>query len=95
MNIRLFYYLSFPLLDIYKSHGRRGRERPISTPLYDFHSLNKHLDIKWRIAAESSPLHAASDRTQTVNLWCLSVRFITKRKYKVENTECKKKKKNC
>ena len=38
------------------------------TPLYHFHSLQRHLNISRAITAESSPLHIASSRTRTGNL---------------------------
>ena len=93
-TIWVFLYLTFTNHMYNRNHiyNRRGRGRPILTPLYHFHSLNKHLDIKWIIAAESSPLHIASDRTQTVKLWCINAGFITKIKEKAVNTENKIKK---
>ena len=39
------------------------------TPHYHFHPLHRHLDISWAITAENSPLHIASSRTCTRNLW--------------------------
>ena len=39
------------------------------TPHYHFHPLHRCLDISWTITAESSPLHIASSRTRTRNLW--------------------------
>ena len=37
--------------------------------LYHFHPFHRHLDISRAITKESSPLHIASNRTQTKNLW--------------------------
>ena len=45
------------------------REGISLTPHYYFHPLHRHLDISWVITAESSPLHIASSRTRTENLW--------------------------
>ena len=45
------------------------REGIYLTPLYYFHSLHRHLDISRTITADSSPLHIASSRTRTGNLW--------------------------
>ena len=39
------------------------------TPLYNFHPLNRHLDITRVITAESSPLHITSSRTRIGNHW--------------------------
>ena len=50
--------------------GLQGKGEGISlTPHYHFHPLHRHLDISRAIAAGSSPLHIASSRTQTGNLW--------------------------
>ena len=38
------------------------------TPFYNVHPLHRNLDIS-RAITESSPLHIASSRTQTVNFW--------------------------
>ena len=38
-------------------------------PFYYFHGLHRHLDIRWVIAAESSPLRIAGSRNRTWNLW--------------------------
>ena len=54
--------------------GQQGKGEAISlTPLYHFPTLHKHLDICRAITLENSPLHIASSRTQTGNLWCPSV----------------------
>ena len=39
------------------------------TPHYYFHQLYRHFDVSRAIASESSPLHIASSRTRTGNLW--------------------------
>ena len=50
--------------------GQQGKGEAIYlTPLYRFHSFHRHLNINWVITAESSPLHIASSRTGTGNLW--------------------------
>ena len=50
--------------------GLQGKGESISlTPHYHFHPLHRHLDISRAITAESSPLHIASSRTRTGNLW--------------------------
>ena len=50
--------------------GQHGKGEGIYlTPLYHFHPLPRHLDISQAITAESSPLHIASSRTRTGNLW--------------------------
>ena len=50
--------------------GLQGKGEGISlTPHYHFHPLHRHLDISRAITAESSPLHIASSRTRTGNLW--------------------------
>ena len=65
-----FFLSEFPFTNIYDSQDSRGRGKAISlTPLYHFHPLKIHLDISWVITAESSPLHIASNRTQTGILW--------------------------
>ena len=50
--------------------GQQGKVEGISlTPLYHFHPPHRHLDISRAIIAESSPLHIASSRARTGNLW--------------------------
>ena len=50
--------------------GLQGKRESISlAPHYHFHPLYRHLDISRAITAESSPLHIASSRTRTGNLW--------------------------
>ena len=62
-----FFYLSFFLQG--KGEG---------TPHYHFHPLHGHLDIIWAITVESSPLHIASSRTRTGNLWFTRANKILK-----------------
>ena len=52
---------------------RKGEGIPL-TPHYHFHPLYRHLGIIRTITAESSPLHIASSRTLTGNLWFSSAR---------------------
>ena len=42
---------------------------------YHFHPLYRHLDIRWVIAAESSPLHIAGSWNRKWNLWCTLFRI--------------------
>ena len=50
--------------------GQQGKgESILLTPLYQFHSLHRRLDISRAVTAESSPLHIASSRTRNWNLW--------------------------
>ena len=69
-----FIYLFFSIWVFFHEHsqitGLQGKGEGISlTPHYHFHPLHRHLDISRAITAESSPLHIASSRTQTGNLW--------------------------
>ena len=64
-----FFYLGF-LSRTFTNHRTAGEGEGISlTPHYHFHPLHRHLDISWAITAESSPLHIASSRARTRNLW--------------------------
>ena len=50
--------------------GQQGKGEGIYlTPLYHFHLLHRHLDISRAITLECSPLHIASSRTRTGDLW--------------------------
>ena len=50
--------------------GQQRKGEGISlTPLYHFHPLHRQLDISLAIVAERSPLHIASSRTRTGNIW--------------------------
>ena len=66
-----FAFLSgFSITTIRETQDCRGRGEGISlTPHCHFHPFNRHLDISRAITAESSPLHIASTRTRTGNLW--------------------------
>ena len=67
-----FFYLGF-VSRTFTDH-RTAREvggHPL-TPQYHFDPLYRHLGISREITAESSPLHIASSRTRTGNLWFLS-----------------------
>ena len=56
--------------------GLQGKGEGISlTPHYHFHPLHRHLDISRAITAESLPLHIASSRTRTGNLWSLTTKL--------------------
>ena len=61
-----FFYLGL-FTNIYYSQDSRGRGRV--SPFYHFQPLHRYLDISRVITAESSPLHIASSRTRTKNLW--------------------------
>ena len=53
--------------------GQQGKGVASSLiPLYHFYPLHRHLGISRENAAESSPPHIASSRTQIKNLWFLS-----------------------
>ena len=66
---RFFFYLAF-LSRTFADQRTAGKGEGISlTPHYHFHPFHIHLDISWAIIAESSPLHIASSRTRTGNLW--------------------------
>ena len=70
-----FFFLGF-LSRTFANHRTAGNAEGNSlTPHYHFDPLHKHLDISWAITAESSPLHIASSRTQTGNLWSLTTKL--------------------
>ena len=82
-NIRKFLLLGleffFSIRVFFHDHpritGLWGKGKGISlTPRYHFHPLHRHLDIGRAITAESSPLHIASSRARTENLWFPSER---------------------
>ena len=69
-----FFFFFFSIWVFFHDHSRitglQGKGESISlTPHYHFHPLHRHLDISRAITAESSPLHIASSRTRTGNLW--------------------------
>ena len=50
--------------------GQQGKGQVIClTPLYHYYPLCRHWNISRATTAEISPLHIASSRTQTRNLW--------------------------
>ena len=74
LNFLIFLNLFFSIWVFFQEHsrfpGQQGKKVAISSsPLYHFHSLHRHLDIRLAITAESSPLHIGSSRTRTGNLW--------------------------
>ena len=72
--IRQFFFFFFSIWVFFHEHSRitglQGKGEGISlTPHYHFHPLHRQLNISRAITAESSPLHIASSRTRTGNLW--------------------------
>ena len=69
LSIKVFFY------EHSRFTGQQGKGKAIFislSPLYHFHLLHRHLHISRAITAEGSPLHIASSRTRTGNLWFLS-----------------------
>ena len=67
--ITIFFYLGF-LSRTFTDHRTLWEGEGISlTPHYHFHPLHRRLDISRAITAGSSPLHIASSRNWTRNLW--------------------------
>ena len=67
-----FFFLSIWVFfhDHSRITGLQGKGEGISlTPHYHFHPLHRRLHISRAVIAESSPLHIASSRTRTGNLW--------------------------
>ena len=67
----LFIYFSIwdSFHDYSRFTGQQRKGEAISlTPLFHFHTLQRHLDISRENAAGSSPLHIISNRSQTGNL---------------------------
>ena len=63
-----FFYLSF-LSQTFTIHRTAGEGEGIClTPLYHFHPLHRHLDIRRAISIESSHLQIGSSRTRIRNL---------------------------
>ena len=67
---RNLFFFFFPICVFFHEHSRitglqENGEGISLTP----HQLHRHLDISWAITTESSPLHIASSRTRTGNLW--------------------------
>ena len=67
-----FFFIWIFFLERFTGQQRKGGAI-YSTPLHYFHPLHRNLDNSRKITAESSPLHLASSRTRTRNLWLLSV----------------------
>ena len=65
----LYLYCYLYYLDQYRGEG----EAISLTPHYHFHPLHRDIEISRAVPAESSPLHIASSRTRTGNLWFPSV----------------------
>ena len=80
-NVLHFFFLSvFFFTDIHNSQDSRRKgegEAIFLTPLYHFHLLPRHIDIRWVINAESSPIPIANNQTRTQNPWFLSTRHET------------------
>ena len=65
-----FFSIWFFFHELSRITGLQWKGEGISlTPHYHFHPLHRHLDISRTITAGSSPLHIASSRNQTGNLW--------------------------
>ena len=70
LKMSFFFHLGFLFHEHSQITGLQGKGEGIPlTPHYHFHPLHRRLDISRAITAESSPLHVASSRTQTSNLW--------------------------
>ena len=68
----LFIYFSIwdSFHDYSRFTGQQRKGEAISlTPLFHFHTLQRHLVISRENTAGSSPLHIISNRSQTGNLW--------------------------
>ena len=59
----------FPFTNIHNSQDNREKGNAFLTSLYHFHSLHRQLDISLAITAAYSPLHIASCRIRTGNIW--------------------------
>ena len=60
-----FFYLFFFFHKHSRVTGQQGKREAISLhPLYHFYSLDRLLDIRRVITAESSPLHIANSRNE-------------------------------
>ena len=69
-NFSVLFLSGFSFTNIHKSQDSRGNGEGISiTPHHHFHPLHRHLDNSRVITAESPPLHIATSRTRTGNLW--------------------------
>ena len=74
LRLRFFFSIWVCFCGHSRFTGQQGKGETISlTPLYHFQPFQRHLDINRPITAESSPLHTASSRTRTRNLWFSSL----------------------
>ena len=64
----LFFLSGVSFVSIHDSQNSKGKNISL-TPLYRFFPFHRHLDISRVITAESSPLHIASSRNRTRNIW--------------------------
>ena len=67
-NLFIFYLGFLSRTFTIQRTARKGEFISLSL-FYHFHQLDRHLDISRATTAESSPLHIASSRTRTGNLW--------------------------
>ena len=70
----LHFLLFFSAWVFFHEHSRitrlqEKREGISLTPYYHFYPLHRHLDVSGAVTAGRSPLHIASRRTRTGNLW--------------------------
>ena len=66
----LFFFIWVSFHEHSRIAGLQGKREGIPLiPHFHFHPLHKQLHISQVITGESSPLHIASSRTQTGNLW--------------------------
>ena len=70
----MYIYIFFSIRAFFHEHARtselQGKRKGLSvTPHYHFYSLHRHLDISWTFTPYSLPLHIASSRNRTGNLW--------------------------
>ena len=71
-SIRTFFLLFAFFFTNISNHRTAVKGEGISlTPHYHFHPFHRHLDVSRAITTEISPLHIASSRTRTKNLWFL------------------------
>ena len=69
-EIRIFFSIWIFFHEHSQITGLQGKGEGISlTSDYHFHPLHRYLDISRAITAGSSPLHVASSRARTGNLW--------------------------
>ena len=64
----VFFYQGFSFTQHSQFTEQQGMGRSFVTPIYHFHLLHEHLDIRRAITADKLPLHIGDDRTQTKNL---------------------------